>query len=60
MEESSQESFTILKDLLRKEIDRENLISQYQKPSDMIVCPTLACVKDLKCVEELARKEIGK
>lgn len=58
IEDSSQESFTIIKNLLSTEVSKENLINQYSKVSEMIICPTLEAVKDLKQVEERAKKEL--
>lgn len=58
IQDSSQESFTIIKNLLTTEIAKENLINSYKKVSDMIICPTLECIEDVKKSEELAKKEL--
>lgn len=58
IEDSSQESFSIIKNLLGTEVSKDNLINQYNKVSEMIICPTLEAVKDLKKVEERAKKEL--
>lgn len=59
VEESSQESFQIIKSLLADQVSEQNLINQYQKVSEMIVCPTLECITDLASVEALAQKELS-
>lgn len=58
LEESSHESFQIIKDVFADQLEKENLINTYQKASDMIICPTLECITDLIQVEEIAKKEI--
>lgn len=58
IEDSSLESFTIMKDLLDSELEADNLIKQYTKVSDMIICPTGACIADLSQAEALAQKEV--
>lgn len=58
VEDSSQESFSIIKNLLSEVISSENLINRYEKVSDMIVCPTLEAIKDLASIEQLAKKEM--
>jgi hypothetical protein len=39
-------------------VEDDNLIKSYQKPSDMIVCPTLECIENMEEVEKLANKEL--
>ena len=58
VEDSSQESFSIIKNLLSEVISSENLINRYEKVSDMIVCPTLEAINDLASIENLAKKEM--
>lgn len=58
IEDSSQESFSIMKSLLGDLVAEDNLIAQYNKVSEMIVCPTLDCVENLSEAEERAKKEL--
>lgn len=58
IEDSSQESFTIMKNLLDSELEEDNLIRQYKKVSDMIICPTLECISDISQAEKLAKEEL--
>ena len=58
VEDSSQESFRIMKDLLDDQLEEDNLIRTYKKVSDMIICPTLSCIADLSKAEALAQQEL--
>ena len=57
-EEGAQQSFNIIKDLLWDVVEEDNLIKQYEKASDMIICPTLECIENLEEVEKLAKNEL--
>lgn len=47
-----------MKSLLGDLVAEDNLIAQYNKVSEMIVCPTLDCVENLSEAEERAKKEL--
>ena len=54
----AQESFDIIKNLLIDVVKDDNLIHSYKKVWDMVICPTLECIENLKEAEVLAKKEI--
>lgn len=58
IEESTYESFSIIKELLSSVVAKENLITNYQKASDMLICPTLECVSNLEYASALAEQEM--
>lgn len=60
IEESSQDNLNTLNDLLWDVIEKDNLIKSYEKTSDMIICPTFECIKNMEEVEKLAKKEMEK
>jgi len=60
IEDKVQESFKIIKDLLKDIVEKDNLISSYEKVNDMIICPTLNCITNIEEARNLAKKEIEK
>lgn len=57
--ESSAQSFSIIKELLNEVVEENNLISNYQTPSAMLICPTYSAIKNLDAVEQSAARELA-
>lgn len=56
--ESAEWSFKIVKDLLWNIVENDNLISEYKKASDMIICPTFECITHQATAEKIAENEL--
>lgn len=53
---SDEESFKLLKNILGNYVDPKNLIKNYKKASDILICPTMECVNNISLAETLAQK----
>ena len=57
IEDKAQESFDIIKDLLGEVVEKDNLITSYEKVWDMVICPTYECIENMDEIEKIASQE---